>query len=276
MKKYFFILICSLAFLTTNAQKILQNAAKETGYHEYVTNMKVYQDSVLYYKEKVAGYYTPAERKIYIEKYNAAVKTYKEQLSVYTLQNKDNTWSAVALLDGIYNQTIPNLEILEQNASNISESVLQNKYGKDLSSILQARKKIANQQLADLTLTNAQNKTVRLSEVKEKYILINFWASWCQPCRAENAQLRSLYKKYNSKGLEIVSISVDNNKKAWQSAAAQDNINWINLYADGGFHSQAALFYNVTGVPEMYLLRKENNTLTQNFTLQQVIDMLEK
>lgn len=254
----------------------MQDAAKETGYHEYVTDMKVYQDSVLYYKEKAAGYYTPAERKIYIEKYNAAVKTYKKQLSVYTLQNKDNTWSAVALLDGIYNQTIPNPEVLEQNASNISESVLQNKYGKDLSSILQARKKIANQQLADLTLTNAQNKTVRLSEVKEKYILINFWASWCQPCRAENAQLRSLYKKYNSQGLEIVSISVDNNKKAWQSAAAQDNINWINLYADGGFHSHAALFYNVTGVPEMYLLRKENNTLTQNFTLQQVIDMLEK
>ena len=276
MKKFFFILIFSPAFLTTNAQKILQNAAKETGYHEYVTDMKIYQDSVLYYKEKVAGYYTPAERKIFIEKYNAAVNTFKEQLSLYTKQNKDNIWSAVALLDGIYNQIIRNLEVLEHNIANISSSVAQNKYSEELYSILQARKKISNQQLADLTLTNAKNKPVRLSEVKGKYIIINFWASWCQPCRAENVQLHSLYKKYNSTGLEIISISLDNDKKAWQTATAQDNINWINLYAGSGFHSQAALFYNVTSVPTMYLLSKENNKLTQNFTLQQVIDMLEK
>ncbi len=276
MKKYFFILIFSTAFLTTNAQKILQDAARENGYHEYVNDMKIYQDSLLYYKEKAAGYYTPAERKVYIERYNSALKKYKEQLSAYTLQNKANKWSAVALLESIYSQTLTDLNTIEQNAAKISEYVWQNKYGGELYSILQARKKIAAQQLADLTLINAQNKSVKLSEVKGKYILINFWASWCQPCRAENAQLLSLYKKYNSKGLEIVSISVDNNKKAWQTASLQDNINWINLYADGGFHSQAALFYNVTGVPEMYLLRKENNTLTQNFTLQQLVDMLEK
>lgn len=276
MKNLFLIIIYSLALYVSNAQTILQNAARESGYNQYVTDMKSYQDTLLYYKEKTAGNFTPAERKIYIDRYNAAVKKYKEQLSAYTYLHKDNLWSAVALLESIYTQTITDLQILEKNAENISPSVWQNKYGQELYSILQARKKIAAQQLADLTLYNMQNKAVTLSQIKGKYILINFWASWCQPCRAENAQLRNLYKKYNSKGLEIVSISVDNNKKAWQTASSQDNINWVNLFADGGFQSNAAIFYNVTGVPKMYLLNTTNNVLTENFTLQQLVDTLEK
>ncbi len=87
---------------------------------------------------------------------------------------------------------------------------------------------------------------------KNKYVLLEFWASWCGPCRAEIPHMKEAYAKYNNKGFEILSFTIDDDKEAWAAASEEEAIPWL----DTGFGDQgeAKKLYEVTGVPANYLV----------------------
>lgn len=128
----------------------------------------------------------------------------------------------------------------------------------------------------DLTLQTPEDKTVSLSDYvgKEKYVLIDFWASWCGPCRAESPNFVALYKEYKNKGFEIVGISLDNEKDKWVKGIADDGITWPQMSDLKGWNSEAAMKYKVKGIPFTVLLDKEGKVIATNLRGEQLKDKI--
>ncbi len=112
------------------------------------------------------------------------------------------------------------------------------------------------QQAPELALPDMEGNTQSLSALKGKVVLIDFWASWCGPCRKNNPHLIKLYHKYHDKGLEIFGVSIDNDLLAWKQAVTQDKIGWIQVNDNKGWDSNSSLIYGVDAIPASFLLDK--------------------
>lgn len=122
----------------------------------------------------------------------------------------------------------------------------------------------AGQVAPELEFANPDGKVLKLSDLRGKVVLIDFWASWCGPCRRENPNVVNLYAKYNSKGFEVFSVSLDNNKAKWVEAIQKDNLSWPNHVSDlKGWSSAAAKLYGVNSIPCTFLIDKDGRIIAK-------------
>ena len=134
-----------------------------------------------------------------------------------------------------------------------------------------------NSQNPEITLPSLKGDIVRLSDFKGKVILVDFWASWCGPCRASNKHLVKLYDKYKAKGFEIFGVSVDENPKAWQKAVKKDKITWSQVIDKGGWESGTTVRWNVAYLPTTFLFDKDGNLIARDLEkgeLEKLLDNL--
>lgn len=116
----------------------------------------------------------------------------------------------------------------------------------------------------DFAMNDDRGKKFHFSSLKSKYVLIEFWASWCGPCRTNNPYLREMYLKSKQAGLEIIGISLDDDKKKWLQAIKQDKLTWINI-SDLQRHNNAiAVKYKITGIPFSVLLDENRKVVMVN------------
>jgi peroxiredoxin len=108
----------------------------------------------------------------------------------------------------------------------------------------------------DISLRNAQGDTVHLSSLKGKVVLLDFWASWCGPCRAANKGFVKLYKKYKAQGFEIYSVSVDSDIAKWKKAVKKDGITWIQVNDPGDWESGTATKWHISALPTTFVIDK--------------------
>ncbi len=110
----------------------------------------------------------------------------------------------------------------------------------------------------DIALPNAKGETVKLSDLRGKVVLLDFWASWCGPCRQSNKKLQSLYSKYKNKGFEIFGVSVDDRQAAWLNAVRQDKIQWTQVIDTKATTGTPLLHvWNVRYIPATFLIDKQ-------------------
>ena len=136
----------------------------------------------------------------------------------------------------------------------------------------------------ELSFKDPDGNIRSLSDLRGKVVLIDFWASWCRPCRMENPNLVKTYKKYkdanfkNADGFEIYSVSLDRNKTDWTRAIEQDNLTWDNHVSDLKFwQSEAASKYNVNAIPATFLVDAEGTIIAKDLrgaTLDRTLEKL--
>ena len=116
----------------------------------------------------------------------------------------------------------------------------------------------------EIALPNPDGDTILLSSLRDQYVLLDFWASWCPPCREENPNLVKVYKKYHNKGFEIYQVSLDKNRDAWLKGIEEDQLHWVHVSDLQFWNSIVVPVYNIQGIPLSYLLDKEGRIIAQN------------
>jgi peroxiredoxin len=134
--------------------------------------------------------------------------------------------------------------------------------GKELEQRIQAAGTTAvGMQAPEFTQNNVEGKPISLAMLKGKYVLVEFWASWCAPCRAGNPNLVKQYELYKDKGFEIISVSLDNVKDRWVDAIKKDGLPWLQVSDLKGWNNAVGRMYGVRAVPQSFLLDKEGKVI---------------
>jgi len=112
-----------------------------------------------------------------------------------------------------------------------------------------------------IALRDVKGNLKKLSDYANKVVLVDFWASWCGPCRRSNPNLVKLYKKYKSKGFEIYGVSIDEDKAAWRKAIVKDKISWTQVIEPGAWDGKVATAWKVEQLPTSYLLSRSGKVV---------------
>ncbi len=124
---------------------------------------------------------------------------------------------------------------------------------------------VAGMDAPDIALPDRDGNTRRLSDLRGKVVLIDFWASWCRPCRMENPNVVNVYNRYKDKGFEIFSVSLDNNRDAWLKAIDADGLVWPNHVSDlRGWSSAGGRLYGISSIPATVLVGPDGKVLARN------------
>ena len=149
------------------------------------------------------------------------------------------------------------LEQLEELYSPMSNEIKQSGFGSIVREKIVARKRvIIGNPAPDFVSTDTSGKSIRLSSFRGKYVLLEFWANWCVPCRQQSPHLVEMYKKYSDKGFTIIQYSVDEKKdeEKWKAAIRKDQLTWTQLADLNGFENKVSKLYGVQPIPDNFLI----------------------
>lgn len=192
--------------------------------------------------------------------------------------NSDNPLTALYYaFDGIA-QTREDAQLLKNIASNLRSKYPKSAYTIDLDNFAMSMERTLIQQESvalvkegseapNIALPNPDGKIIELKSLRGKVVLLDFWASWCGPCRRENPNVVSLYNKYKDKGFTVFSVSLDRpgGMENWKEAIAQDHLSWPNHVSDlQHWNSAAGRAYGIESIPRTFLLNKEGVIVATN------------
>jgi len=130
--------------------------------------------------------------------------------------------------------------------------------------------------IPSIELKNNVNEPINLTSFKDKYVLIDFWASWCAPCRLGNKKLVKLHSELNPNKIEIIGISIDTDTNKWLKAVEKDKIKFTQLIDPRGFDAETAIQFGVEELPSKYLFNQEGILIAKNPTEEEIIKLIEK
>ncbi|WP_232516347.1 TlpA disulfide reductase family protein [Chitinophaga caeni] len=196
----------------------------------------------------------------------------KEGLA-FIQQHPTSIASVWILLNELRNKV--DIKEFEQAYGRLSPAIQKSRYGNMANNFIQKAK---NQPDApDFTQNDTEGKPVKLSQFRGKYVLVDFWASWCGPCRQENPHVVKAYQKYKSKNFVILGVSLDDNRNNWLKAIRQDQLGWTQVSDLKGWNNAVALQYGVRSIPQNFLVDPNGKIIASNLRgvqLEKTLEMI--
>ncbi len=191
--------------------------------------------------------------------------TEKAQLEFLKQYIMDHRSSIVAPYLASINSYMFDLDVLEPMVNAFAPSLAGSDYVQELKERVTVLKRVAiGQPAPDFTMKDTTGIAVTLSSFKGKYVLVDFWASWCAPCRAENPNVVADFNEYKDKGFTVLGVSLDNDRNAWLNAIRKDKLTWTQVSDLKRWANTAAKLYGVNAIPSNVLINPDGIIIGRN------------
>jgi peroxiredoxin len=231
--------------------------------NKYNKNMMKIQKSMMDFQQKNMATMQAASQKndtVTMNKlrkeYNVFTDNFKKESETY-IQKNPKSYISVLLLNTMFGEMEPKLDKIKKYYDALDPEVKETKVGKEIKTSLDKIKAVeVGQKAPEFSAKNPDGKMVSLKESLGKVTIVDFWASWCAPCRQENPNVVALYNEFHAKGLNIIGVSLDRAGEGakWEEAIAKDQLTWSHVSNLKFWEEPIAISYGVKSIPAMFIL----------------------
>ncbi len=243
----------------------VSGSATHAEYEEFINEIKPLGDFVNYYRAQLQSAQTEQAKDSATIMLNTAYNIYQNSIDRFITRKKSSPVAALLLAYSYDIDPNKDVELLEKRFNTLDQKALQNRYAQSVKQAIEMGKIGAvGTKAPEFTQQNVSGKNVSLSQFRGKYILLDFWASWCRPCRMENPNVVAAYSEFKNKNFTILSVSLDQNKDSWLNAINADHLNWTHVSDLQYWSNAAAKLYHVESIPQNFLVDPNGTIIAKN------------
>jgi peroxiredoxin len=215
-------------------------------------------------KSQMSGQQPDSLLKVYMPIFQKNLAVYSSAVLKFIEDNKGSlaAFYASTALDAMKyeQQLVAYADVIKGNAELSKNPAVQN----FVSAMEKAKPLSIGHQAPDFTIRSIDGKQVKLSDYQGKYVMVDFWASWCVPCRQENPNVLKQYQKFHTKGFNVLGVSLDKDKAAWQKAVNDDHLEWTQTSDLKSFEGATEQLYQIQAIPSNFIIDPQGKIVAKN------------